>query len=134
MLYSQHWRLLLLVCWWKMLNYFIRCCDNDFCWCKKKSKDKDWRSSLPVPQPTNIKGQMVERVCSYRYLGITIDKMRFDVLAEAVCLKRQKQLHSLQRFSTCNISRTLMSMYYNSYTESVFFYFIYLFLLWQFKF
>ncbi len=113
MLYSQHMTLLLLVlsrdekC--HVLNYLLDGVTMIFV-DVKKTKDVaiDWISSLPLPQLTYIKCQMVERVCSYKYLEITIDKMRFDVHAEAECMKRQQRLNSLQRFSTCNISRTLM--------------------------
>ncbi len=38
------------------------------------------------PQPTCIKGQMVEWVSSYKYLGLIIDnKLHFDTHVEAVC-------------------------------------------------
>ncbi len=80
----------------------------------------DFRSSPSIPQPTSVKGQMVEWASSDKYLGLIIDnKLRFDTHVEAVCKKGQQQLHCLRRLSIFNISRTLMTMYYKSYIEFV---------------
>lgn len=64
--------------------------------------------------------QMVEWASCYKYLGLVIDnKMHFDSHVETVCKKGQQWLHCLQRLSTSNISRILMTRYYKSYIESV---------------
>ncbi len=71
----------------------------------------DFRSSPSSPQPTSVKGQMVESVSSYKYLGLIINKLRFD--AHAVC-------HTVFGGSLLLISVGLfMTMYYKSYIESV---------------
>ncbi len=98
-------------------------CDSAFLQVNiKKTKDMviDFRSSPSSPQPTSVKGQMVEWASSYKYLGLIIDnKLRFDTHVKAVCKKGQQRLHCLRRLSTFNISRTLMTMYYKSYIELV---------------
>ncbi len=62
----------------------------------------------------------MEWVSSYKYLGLIIDnKLCFDTHVESVCKKSQQRLHCIRRLNTSNISRTLMTMYYTSYIESV---------------
>ncbi len=63
----------------------------------------DFRSSPSSPQPTSVKGQIVEWASCYKYLGLIIDnQLRFDTQVEAVCKKGQQ--HCLRRLSTFNIS------------------------------
>ncbi len=59
----------------------------------------DFRSSpSSSPQPTSVKGQMVEWASSYKYLGIIIyNKLRFDTHVDAVCKKGQQRLHFFRR-------------------------------------
>ncbi len=106
-----------------VVSNFLTWCDSAFLQVNiKKTKDMviDFRSSPSSPQPTSVIGQMVEWASSYKYLGLIIDnKLRFDTHVEAVCKKGQQRLHCLRRLSTFNISRTLMTMYYKSYIESV---------------
>ncbi len=105
------------------VNNFLTWCDSAFLQVNiKKTKYMviDFRSNPSSPQPTSVKGQMVEWASSYKYLGLIIDnKLCFDTHVEAVCKKGQQRLHCLRRLSTFNISRTLMTMYYKSYIEFV---------------
>ncbi len=67
-----------------VVNDFLTWCDSALQVNIKKTKVMvtDFRSS-PSPQPTRVKGQMVEWASSYKYLVLIIDnKLRFDTHVE----------------------------------------------------
>ena len=104
--------------------------DDFVAWCEEsylllntaKTKDMliDFRKSPQQNCLTSIKGQTIECVQSYKYLGTTIDsKLCFEANCEAVCQKAQQRLYCLRKLSHFHIDRTLMVMFYRAFIESV---------------
>ncbi len=69
---------------------------------------------------TYIKGQTVDSVQSYKYLGTIIDsKLSFEANREAVCRKGHQRLFFLRKPCKFHIDKTLLIMFYHTYIESV---------------
>ncbi len=98
-------------------------------WCEQsylqtniaKTKDMviDFRNTH-LHEDTLIKGQTIEVVQSYKYLGTVIDdKLNFVANCEAVCKRGQQRLHCLRKLSRFYIDQTIMTMFYRAFIESV---------------
>ncbi len=99
-------------------------------WCEKsylhlnvlKNKDMiiDFRKNVPMHKVTYIKGQTVDSVQPYKYLGTIIDsKLSSEANCEAVCRKGHQRLFFLRKLCKFHIDKTLLIMYYHAYIESV---------------
>lgn len=99
-------------------------------WCNKsylqlnttKTKDMliDFRRKPHRHEVTLIKGQTIEYVQTYKYLGTIIDsKLSFEENCEMVCKKGQQRLHCLRKLAYFHIDRTLMNMFYRAFIESI---------------
>lgn len=89
------------------------------------SKTNDMRTDfrkLPQAQEvTIIKGQTVECVQTYKYLGtITDSKLTFEANCEAVYKKGNQHLFCLKKLSSFHIARTVLTLFYRAFTESAF--------------
>ncbi len=83
-----------------------------------KTKDMiiDFRKNDPMHKVTYIKGQTVESVQSYKYLGTIIDsKLSFEANCEAVCRKGHQRLFFLRKLCIFYIDKTLLIMFYHKY-------------------
>lgn len=103
--------------------------DDFIAWCysahlqlnvaKTKDMTVDFRHNPPPSQTTIIKGQAVEAVWSYKYLGSKIDnKLNFNLNTENISKKGQ-QRHCLHKMTKFNEDNTILKLFYKSYTESV---------------
>ncbi len=80
----------------------------------------DFRKNVPMHKVTYIKGQTVDSVQSYKYLGTIIDsKLSFEANCEAVCRKGHQRLFFLRKLCKFHIDKTLLIMFYHAYIESV---------------
>lgn len=80
----------------------------------------DFRRKVHTHEVTLIKGQAVECVQSYKYLGTIIDsKLDFNLNCEAVCKRGHQRLSCLRKLSRLNIDRTIMILFYRAFIESV---------------
>lgn len=80
----------------------------------------DFRRNQSDIKRTTIKDQEVEVVESYKYLGCVIDnKLNCNVNVEKICKRGQQSLYCLRRLSKFNVERSLMTLFYKSYIESV---------------
>lgn len=102
-------------------------------WCQKNqlilntSKIKeivlDFRRQPPTTLPICIKGEAVEIVPSYKYLGLTVDnKLDWTLNTDYIYKKSQSRLYFLQRLASFNICTKLIQMFYNSAVASVLFF------------
>ena len=98
-------------------------------WCEESylklniSKTKDMHIDFGKKSrcvATSMKGQLVEQVKSYKYLGTIIDsKLNFQENCEAVCKKGQQRLHCLRKLCQFNVDKTMMILFYRSFIESI---------------
>lgn len=80
----------------------------------------DFRKPPRAKEPTSIKGQTVECVDNYKYLGTIIDsKLSFEANCESGCKKANQRLHCLRKLSSFDIDRKLLTMFYRCFIESV---------------
>ena len=67
-----------------------------------------------------IKGELVEQVETYKYLGITIDQnLNWQTHASLIYKKANKRMFFLRKLKYFNIDSTLLSLFYKSAIESI---------------
>ena len=73
--------------------------------------------------PVIIKGQEVEIVQSYKYLGVHLDsKLDWKINSDSVFKKAQSRLFHLRKLRSFDISRSLLHVFYQGILASVLFY------------
>lgn len=79
----------------------------------------DFRRKSNPPLLTVIKGETVECVTSFKYLGVVVDsKLSFNENTDVVCKKSQQRLHFLRTLNQFMVCSELMTMFYHSMVES----------------
>ncbi len=107
-----------------VVDEFVEWCDNAFLQLNvKKTKDMyiDFRHKPSnINQTTIIKGQALEVVDNYKYLGTIVDnKLNFTCHSDALCKKGQQRLSCLRKLSKFQVDKSLMILFYKSCIESV---------------
>lgn len=78
---------------------------------KTKELVFDFRREAPSPTPTLIKGEEIEIVTEYKYLGLIIDhKLSWDQCADAVFKKGQQRLYFLRKLNYFNVDKTILTL------------------------
>ena len=102
---------------------FTNWCDNHFLLLNvKKTKELiiDFRIKKDHLEPLSIKGEEVEIVNSYKYLGVTIDnKLDWHLHASLVHKKLNQRLFFLRKLYSFRIDNKIMSLFYHSIIESI---------------
>ena len=105
------------------VEYFCKWCEEHYLLLNvKKTKEVifDFRVNKDPIVPITIKGEIVEIVDSYKYLGITIDnKLDWDLHASNVHSKMSQRLFCLRKLNYFNIDKTLLFLFYSSVIESL---------------
>ncbi|PIK38495.1 hypothetical protein BSL78_24668 [Apostichopus japonicus] len=82
---------------------------------KTKEMIIDFRRNAVEPPPVMIKGKEVERVHSYKYLGIHLNnRLTWDGHVDALVKKLNTRLYCLRKLSKFNVRTDIMQMFYNS--------------------
>ncbi|KAI3373990.1 hypothetical protein L3Q82_022555 [Scortum barcoo] len=84
----------------------------------------DFRRPRPHPEPVIIiKGDCVEVVHTYKYLGVQLDdKLDWTANTDALCRKGQSRLYFLRRLASFNICKKLLQIFYQSVVASALLY------------
>lgn len=83
----------------------------------------DFRRPRPLPEPVSIKGDCVEVVHTYKYLGVQLDdKLDWTANTEALCRKGQSRMYFLRRLASFNICKKLLQIFYQSVVASALMY------------
>ncbi len=88
---------------------------------KTKEIIVDFRTTIKITQgPLMIKDEVVERVHSYKFLGVTITK-DFSWSDNIACIvgKAQQRLYFLRKLRRANLPQTLMVNFYRCTIESI---------------
>lgn len=107
-----------------VIDNFIQWCDDSFLninASKTKEMCFDFRkkSSAPV-LPFIIKGQQVEVVKQYKYLGTIIDdKLQFEENTDIIRGKALQRMHFLRKLRLFNMDVSFMKMFYTCFIEAV---------------
>ncbi|XP_070196526.1 uncharacterized protein [Littorina saxatilis] len=84
------------------------------------TKTVDFRREKPELQPITIKGQPVETVKSYKYLGMVIDdKLDWTEHIRACCKKGNQRLFFLRKLKKFRVDPKIMSLFFQSVVQSV---------------
>lgn len=103
------------------LLYFLKEDFLDLNVTKTKDMCIDFRRHHPTPEKMIIDVKEVEIVESYNYLGIIIDnKLTFELNTDMLSKKSQQRLFCLRKLAKFQVDRSLMTLFYKSFTESVF--------------
>ena len=80
----------------------------------------DFRKNAKTREPVLIKGQVTKQVQSYKYLRTIIDSaLNFKDNCKAVNRKGHQRLFGLRKLSRFHIDRTMMTLFYHAFIESV---------------
>lgn len=112
------------------INNYIEVIDNFVSWCDshflelnvKKTKEMiiDFRIKSSAHQPIVIKGETVEQVSEYKYLGTTFDsKLEWHPHATNVFKKINQRMYFVRKLNSFNIDKTIISMFCRSTIISV---------------
>uniref|UniRef100_A0A1A8MF94 Reverse transcriptase domain-containing protein n=1 Tax=Nothobranchius pienaari TaxID=704102 RepID=A0A1A8MF94_9TELE len=108
------------------VNSFVRWCDANFLQLnigKTQELVIDFRKKKQTFSPVVIKGQPVEIVETYKYLGVYLDnKLNWKRNSHAVVKKAQSRLFFLRKLRSFDISRRLLNVFYQGIMASVLFY------------
>lgn len=107
------------------MQEFVDWCEQSFLQlniARSKNICIDFRRHTSDKDSTSIKGQTVECVGSYAYLGATIDsKLTFVAHCEFGCEKANQRLHCRRRLSSFRVDRKLLTMLYRCFQLSLIF-------------
>jgi hypothetical protein len=102
---------------------FVEWCDRNYLELhvgKTREMVIDFRKNKRRPDPVVIKGTEVERVESYKYLGVLFDNaLNWKQNTEAIVKKANTRLYCLRKLRSFNVSSQLLQMFYCSSIVSV---------------
>ena len=110
----------------KEIDLFVRWCDDNFLLLnveKTKELVVNFCKMKVHISPVIIKGQEVEIVQSYKYLGVHLDrKLDWKTNTDSVFKKAQSRLFHLRKLRSFEISRPLLHVFYQGILASVLFF------------
>ena len=98
-------------------------CDDNFLELnvsKTKEVVVDFRRKPSELDPVTMKGEAVERVSSYKYLGVTIDeKLNFADHVQNTSKKANQRMFFLRKLKKCKVKKDILSIFYQCSIQSV---------------
>ena len=68
----------------------------------------------------NNKGQPIQSVAEYKYLGVVLDnKLKWDKSTELINKKSQQRLYFLKKLVLFDVNLSMLKMFYSAFVESV---------------
>ncbi len=108
------------------INRFVEWCDCNFLELnvgKTKEMVFDNRKKITDHDDVVIKGQVVEKVDTYKYLGIVFDsKLTWKTNVEGILKKANSRMYFLRKLKSFNVCNDILQMFYTSTVSSVLFY------------
>ncbi|XP_051788716.1 uncharacterized protein LOC127529381 [Erpetoichthys calabaricus] len=109
-----------------LIKDFVKWCDSNHLHLntsKTKELVVNFRRPRPLMDPVIIKGDCVQRVQTYKYLGVQLDdKLDWTVNTDALCKRGQSRLYCLRRLASFNICNKMLQMSYQTVVASALFY------------
>lgn len=106
-----------------VVDDFVKWCEDSHLQlnlAKTKDMTIDFRKNTRTPEPVRIKGQVIEQVHSYKYLGTIIDcTLNFKENCKALSKKGHQRVFCLRKLSHFHIDRTMMTLFYHAFIEFV---------------
>ncbi|XP_051787946.1 uncharacterized protein LOC127529166 [Erpetoichthys calabaricus] len=108
-----------------LIKDFVKWCDSNhrqLNTSKTKELVVDFRRTRPLMDPVIIRGDCVQRVQTYKYLGVQLDdKLDWTANTDALCKRGQSRLYFLRRLASFNICK-MLQMFYQTVVTSALFY------------
>lgn len=80
----------------------------------------DFRKNSVLLPPVIIKGSEVERISSYKYLGVVINNnLTWDDHVDVIVKKLHSRLHCLRKLSTFSVRSEILKIFYDASIWSV---------------
>ena len=77
----------------------------------------------PETEPITIKGQSVEMVSAYKYLGVVIDnKLSWTPHIDACYKKAQKKMYLLRKLNIFKVEQAIMQLFYQAVIQNAIFF------------
>ncbi len=108
-----------------VVDDFIMWCQNTFLKLyvsktKEMTIDFNSRRKSTHDKQTSINGVGIESIEQYMYLDTVLDnKLSFSPNTEVLCKRGQQRLYCLRKLRSFNVDKTLMCMFYRSYSFQV---------------
>ena len=81
---------------------------------KTKEMISDFRKNKSALPPLSVKGQTVEQVASFKFLGLDIsNKLAWDVNTSEICKKAHHRLYFLGQLKKFRITTPIMTQFYH---------------------
>ena len=104
------------------VNNLVSWCDNNCLELNpKKTKEMhiDFRKTATTPAPLTIKGEDIEIVPSYKYLGVIIDnQLKWTENTTALKKKAAQRLYFLRKLRSFSVEKKIQELFYNSVVQS----------------
>lgn len=108
------------------INRFLDYCQDNFLELnvsKTKELVIDFRTNKCISDPIVISDSPVERVHTYKYLGVVVnDKLSWSDNIDLIMSKLNSRLYCLRKLKLFHVEHTLLSLFYRSVITSIFTY------------
>ena len=105
------------------VDSFVDWCDQNYLQLnvtKTKEMVIDFRKTKTIPDPVILRGENVERVTSYKYLGTTVDQsLSWNENTQIIIKKANSRLYCLRKLHTFNVNRNILQLFFSSVLCSV---------------
>lgn len=107
----------------QQLDRFVNYCDANYLELnvsKTKEMIIDFRNSSSIPNSVNLKGSSVERVTSYKYLGIMIDdKLNWHMHIDSMVKKLNSRMYCFRKLKFFHVNSHILGLFYDSVVKSI---------------
>ena len=100
----------------------MNCCDKNYLYLnvsKTKEIGIDSRKNQRYPKPVYVKGETVERVDTYQYLGVVFDSKLNWKENNSVLKKVNSRMHCMRKLRTFGVNSALLVTFYNTVICSI---------------
>ena len=98
------------------------CDENDLEWNVPKTKEMiiDFRRNEAPPPPLVVKGEVVERVELFRFLGLLVSsKLTWDAQCDALLKRARQRIYFLTKLKSFHVDKGTLITFYRALIESV---------------
>ena len=107
----------------KQIENFVNWCDKNYLHLnvsKTKEMCIDSRKNQRYPKPVYVKGETVERVDTYQYLGVVFDsKLNWKENINSVLKKVNSRMHCMRKLRSFGVNSALLVTFYNTVICSI---------------
>ena len=107
----------------KQTENFVNWCDKNYLYLnvsEMKEMCIDFRKNQRCPKPVYIKGEAVERVDTYKYLGVVFDsKLNWKENINSVLTKENSRIYCMRKLRSFGVNSDMLVTFYNVVIHSI---------------